>query len=128
MNKTIQKTILITSLFLSYIAVCGVETVPTLDINILRLQEYCAQYPEHTGNPPASFLSRDALIKTIQQSTTANKLMLRSDALWLDHTSPFKGQMPDFAPFVQKLIVQQQSNIYFFGDLHWQYSFFAADL
>ncbi len=118
MNKTIQKTILITSLFLSYFAVCGIETAPTLDMSIHRLQEYCSPYPEHAGSAPASFLSRDAFIKTIEQCTAANKLMLRSDTLWLDHTSPFKVQIPDFAPFVQKLLVPQQSNIYFFGDLH----------
>lgn len=113
-----NKTFLITSLFLFCIAAQAVDTSRHFDITLSYLQEECLKFPEHSGSGPKSFLAREALIKTTQQCTAVNNINLRSESLWLNGTSPFKGTTPDFAPFVQRLIVPQQANVLFFGDLH----------
>lgn len=83
-----------------------------------QLQRRCLRYPEHSEHPPKSFLTRETLLQTTRRCTAVNNLSLRTEHAWIDTTSPFKSAVPEFAPFVQKLIINPQSTVFFFGDLH----------
>ncbi|MGE0009699.1 MAG: metallophosphoesterase family protein [Candidatus Babeliales bacterium] len=118
MNKVLQKPIFLGFLCISYFFSYANDPVH-FDITLSKLHEQALAYPEHTQTPPKSFLSRDALIKTTAQCTTVNTLHLRTPSLWSTGSSPFlTAGAPGFTPFVQRVIIPQESNVYFFGDLH----------
>lgn len=118
MNKTLGQAIIFSFLYLSFLNSFATDPVH-FDITLSRLQEYAATFPEHGTSAPKSFLSRDTLLKTTIQCTTVNTLHLRTSSLWTNGTSPFiTNSTPEFTPFVQKLVIPQESNVFFFGDLH----------
>lgn len=113
-----KKSILLTSLVISCFVTQVFAEITYLNLTLNQLTQVCSRYPENAVYPPHSFLTDYQLTKLTQQCTAVSNLNLKTKNFWLRDSGSFSTYHSFFSPYVQKLMVKPESNVYFFGDLH----------